>query len=292
MHLRTAQVRWRGCVSFGDFSLHKQRKDTRSPAGEWNALRLNVTRSPIGEWKLRTSGEWSALLQKATPQHKNTLRLRVTATCLLLAGIASAHAQDDDPQRATQEAQAKQKLDQVRAEIHQLADAQKATSGEKTDVAAALREQELKMATSAKELRTLDQKLIAQQDKLADLQAQRTTLNAKLKLQRDTLAVLLRSAYALGHDEELRLLLAQDDAGKIGRMLAYYRYFEHARIAQISALLNDLEALVQVQQAIDSETANIKASREERAADALRLQAERRRTPSRADADLDAVLKR
>jgi hypothetical protein len=32
------KARYLGCVSFGDFSLHKQRKVTRSPAGRVEAL--------------------------------------------------------------------------------------------------------------------------------------------------------------------------------------------------------------------------------------------------------------
>src|SRR5678816_3124043 len=40
------KARYLGCVSFGDFSLHKQRKVTRSPAGRVEALHFKTnTRS-------------------------------------------------------------------------------------------------------------------------------------------------------------------------------------------------------------------------------------------------------
>lgn len=200
--------------------------------------------------------------------------MRMLIACIALTAV-SAQAQSDDAQQAAQEAQAKQKLEQVRGEIHKIMDAQKATNAQKNDVAAALREQELKVAAAAKELRALDQKLASQQGRLDQLVGQRDALDAKLKDQRDALAALLRSAYAMGRAKELKLLLAQERIDTVGRMLVYYRYFEQARVGQIDALLKDLDALAQVQAAIERETADLKTARDARAAEAQHLDAER-----------------
>ena len=91
----------------------------------------------------------------------------------------AANAQNTDSQRATQEAQAKQKLEQVRAEIRKITDAQKQTSEQRGDAASALRDQELKVAATAKEVRALDQQIGAQQSKLTKLQSDRDALDAK-----------------------------------------------------------------------------------------------------------------
>ena len=213
----------------------------------------------------------------------------IVAACAML-GVSHAHAQNEPVARTAQEAQARQKLDEVRAEIRKISEAQKEIANRKNDADAALREQELKIAATAKDLHALDQKLAAQQDKLGALEAQRDALNVKLQAQREALAALLRSAYALGNNEELKLLLAQEDSAAVGRMLAYFHYFEHARVGEIDNLLKSLDALAQVQAAIDAETAQLKTSRDERAAQALELDAERtqRRTLL---ADLEAQLK-
>ena len=59
---------------------------------------------------------------------------------LLVALIAiSAHAKTDDDQRAAQEAQAKQKLEQISATIHELADDQKQTTANHCESVVALR---------------------------------------------------------------------------------------------------------------------------------------------------------
>lgn len=200
--------------------------------------------------------------------------MRLLAATLLL-GATGAIAQGDDGQRSAEEARAKQKLEQVRGEIHRIIDEQKAIASQRNDATASLRTQELKIAQTAKDLRALDQKLVAQQGRLDQLVARRDALEASLKEQREALAALLRSAYALGRNEELRLLLMQDDVDSIGRLLAYYGYFERARVGEIDRLLEDLEALAQVRRDIEDETAQLKQSRDAQEQDSRRLETER-----------------
>ena len=233
---------------------------------------------------------WS--LAGAGTTNGGRLRRAIAAIALVICALGAQplRAQEPDQQHAAQEAQAKQKLDQVRNEIHRISDEQKAASAQKNEVSNALRDQELKVAAAAKELRVADQKLSAQQGKLDQLLAQRDALDAKLKDQRAGLAALLRSAYAMGRGEELKLLLAQEHIDTIGRMLQYYRYFEHARVGEIQALLKDLDALAQVQRAIETETAELTHARDTRAAEQQRLEAERSER-ARVLGELDATLK-
>ncbi|MGH8042527.1 MAG: murein hydrolase activator EnvC family protein [Rudaea sp.] len=187
----------------------------------------------------------------------------------------SAHAQGEDPARTAQETQARQKLSAVRAQIHALAAAHQDTNTKRRVAVAALRDQELKIAATAKDLRKLDRQLAAQQEKLDGLLAQRKVLEVNLQDQRTALAALLRSAYAMGGDEELKLLLAQDDPSDVERMLAYYRYFERARLGEIGALLKNLDALAQVRAAIESQTAALQTTHTQRAAQAAQFDSER-----------------
>jgi septal ring factor EnvC (AmiA/AmiB activator) len=201
-----------------------------------------------------------------------------------------ANAQNADPQHAAQEAQAKQKLEQVRADIRKITDAERQTSAQRGDAASALREQELKVAATAKEVRSLDQQITAQQAKMTKLQGDRDALDVKLKDQRDALAALVRSAYAMGRGEELKLLLAQDRIDDISRMLRYYHYFEKARVGKIDGLLKDLDALAQVQNAIEKETAELQSTRDQRTAQSKQLVDEREHR-AKVIKELDAALK-
>jgi septal ring factor EnvC (AmiA/AmiB activator) len=194
------------------------------------------------------------------------------------------------PPQSAQEKEAKEKLAQVREQIGKITREQRETSAQRSDVTGQLRASELSIAQTAKELRAIEGKLAGQQARVDDLTRQRDALDVSLAKQRDALAALLRSAYALGRDEELRLLLMQDDVESVGRLLAYYRYFERARVGEIDRLLGDLAALGRVQADLDAETARLAQSRDERAAEAQRLAAERD-TRRQALAALEATLK-
>jgi septal ring factor EnvC (AmiA/AmiB activator) len=197
------------------------------------------------------------------------------ALSMVTTRVAADPADNTDPQTAAQEHEARQKLDAVRAEIKVLADQQRATEDARSDAARALRAKETELAAVAKDVHALDEKIDAQQAQLDKLDAQRAELETVLKTQRDALAALLRSAYALGRNEELKLLLQQNDVAAIARVLAYNRYFQRARIGRIDQLSIDLEQLANVQASIREKTAELASTREARAAEGTRLENER-----------------
>ncbi|HEU4665232.1 MAG TPA: peptidoglycan DD-metalloendopeptidase family protein [Dokdonella sp.] len=198
--------------------------------------------------------------------------------CLAAALVAAPHApaqETPDPQRAAQEQEAKKKLDAVRAELRALAEQQRAAGGERDAAARALREKELALAAVARDVRALDGDIAAQQARLDQLDAEKTKLDRTLATQREALGGLLRSAYALGHGEELKLLLQQDDVAAISRVLAYHRYFQRAQVEQIDRLLGDLRRLADVQEQIRAARAALAATRDARSAEGTKLDGER-----------------
>lgn len=210
---------------------------------------------------------------------------------LAMTGSICGRAADtrDSTRHAAEEAQAKRKLESVREQIRKITDEQRHTNAEKSAATDALRDQELKISATAKQLRALDEQLADERHKLDDLVAMRALLDIKLKDQREALAALIRSAYAMGGDAQLRLLLEQDDIDKVGRMLAYYGYFKRARVSQIDGLLADLGSLAQVHTQIERQNAALKQSRDERADQATQMQIERD-TRNRLVLALDAKL--
>jgi len=195
--------------------------------------------------------------------------------CGLILFALPVHAQDDDAERAGSEKQAQQKLEQVRSEIRALSDALRATSGERSEASEALRAQETAISTALGDLEVLDQALTRQQAELDSLEQRRAALARTLQAQREALGVLLRSAYALGRSEELKLLLQQDDVGAIARVLAYHRYFQRARVDRIDGLLTDLRELADLQTTIEDKKGELEASRKQREADIAQLQVRR-----------------
>jgi len=220
------------------------------------------------------------------------LIVRAALLVLLALGAVLARAEPDeaDPKTAAQEHEARQKLDAVRAEIKALTEQQRAIEGERGEAAKALRTKETALAEVAKDVRALDDKLAAQQADLDKLDAERTKLETALKSQRDALAALLRSAYALGRNEELKLLLQQNDVAAIARVLAYNRYFQRARVGRIDQLSVDLEDLAKVQESIRTKTAELEATRNARAAEGDKLETERSEREKLVE-ELDSKLK-
>jgi len=193
----------------------------------------------------------------------------------LLAAAEIVVAEEADPLQAAQEREARQKLDAVRTEIKALAAQQRATEDERSEAARALREKETEVAGVARDVHELDEKIATQQAQLDALSLEREKLETALKTQRDALAALLRSAYALGRNEELKLLLEQNDVAAIARVLAYNKYFQRARVGRIDQLSIDLEQLAAVQQSIRAKTAELASTRDARTAEAARLETER-----------------
>ncbi len=218
------------------------------------------------------------------------VRIALIVLVALAATIARAEPDETDPKTAAQEHEARQKLDTVRAEIKALAEQQRATEGERGEAAKALRAKETELAQVAKDVHAFDEKLAAQEAELDKLDRERAKLETALKSQRDALAALLRSAYALGRNEELKLLLQQNDVAAIARVLAYNRYFQRARVGRIDQLSVDLEDLAKVQESIRAKTAELASTRDARAAEGAKLESERDER-EKLVGELDAKLK-
>lgn len=219
------------------------------------------------------------------------LRLLTLALLLACAIALPLRAQEADAmQRKAQETEAAKKLDAVRAQIKTISEQQRAASGEHDSATRALRTQELAIAAIAREVRALDGQLAAQQARLDELGKERARLEERLSARKDELARLLRSAYALGNHEELKLLLQQDDVAAVARVLAYHRYFQRAQVAQIDALKLDMQRLVALEDAIRAQAAQFESTRQARTAEGGKLEAERAQR-EKLIVELDAQLK-
>lgn len=240
--------------------------------------------SAVARYPVRgASGRWAAMRRLLVTARCAALQAVIVVACAVFPGCFDAAAQEAAPPAApaqpagagTEEHDAQLKLQATRDEIRKLAEQRKATEAEKGGVAVELRERETRIASIARELRQLDEKLAGQQQALDQLQLARKELERKLATQRDALAALLRSAYALGRHEELKLMLQQNEVATTSRVLAYHRYFQRARMGRIDELLTDLADLARVQQAIEDQVAQIGATRTERNSESTRLDAER-----------------
>ena len=205
----------------------------------------------------RRSTGWAALL---------------LAACAMLAIPPAAWAQAT-PQRSQKAAAAEKQLRATRARIKALADEQKKIEAERDAAAAQLRQADGQVAASQRSLAATQARIAEQQARLDQLQARQAQLEASLSRQRSELAVLLRSAYAMGRHQQLKLLLEQDRMADLARVLAYHRYFQRDRQSRISGLQQELQALAELGEQVRQQQAGLLAERDRQQAELSALAA-------------------
>jgi murein hydrolase activator len=188
-------------------------------------------------------------------------RCRVGLLALLFAWSVLVQAQTTPSPAAKSEAEARQQLAALREEIRSLGATQAALDGERNATARELRDADRALAAAANAVRATDAELAVQAERLRELEAERAAVADGLEAQRATLAALLRSAHALGRHQQLKLLLSHSDGARIGRSLAYQRYFQRERMRQIEGLMAQLLELAEAQRSVDVQQQRLSAAR-------------------------------
>ncbi|HTA64350.1 MAG TPA: peptidoglycan DD-metalloendopeptidase family protein [Xanthomonadaceae bacterium] len=202
------------------------------------------------------------------------------------ASIRNASAQARTEASADKTA-AENQLHDLRAQLDALAEQQHEAEGERSDASKALRAADNSVGQATRALHDTEAAIIAQQARLADLEAQQDALKRKLSGQRAELAALVRSAYALGGDEQLKLLLAQDRVVDLARAMQYHRYLEQDRLHRIHTLTDQLRSLADLSKQVDAQRTALAASHQEQVARLATVQSQRQQR-SQLIASIDA----
>lgn len=184
-------------------------------------------------------------------------------------------AQAPDPQRAAREAQAQAQLEALKRRVAALADEQKRAEAEKSESLSALREADARVAEAQQAVEATEAEQARLAEALAAKDAERVALADALKAQREVLARLVRAAYAAGRHEQLKLLLAQDQVGAMGRALAYHRHVQADRARRVQGVLAELDALATLTAEVQRQQAGVAVAAEAAAAALAALEAER-----------------
>lgn len=201
--------------------------------------------------------------------------------------VANTEASSSKAEAAEKKSDAEGKLHDLRAQLDTLAAQQRELEGERSDASKALRAADDSVGQTTRSLHDTEAAIVEQQTKLTQLETRQTALRTKLSGQRVALAGLMRSAYALGNNEQLKLLLAQDRVVDLGRAIAYHRYFEQDRMRRIRTLTDQLRALDELSRQVDAQRATLAASHQEQLARLAAVQSQRGQR-GKLVADLDA----
>lgn len=176
--------------------------------------------------------------------------------CLLIAAVPQQLNADSTSQQ--------KKLDELRSRIEKI----QAKLDRQTDRYSQLRNKlktsEKKIGRVNRQLKAVNKKLRQQQKQLTQLKKQKQQLNTALNQQRGALAGQIRTSYAIGRQEYLKLLLNQKDPAVMGRTLVLYDYLNRARTEQISKIATKVSELKSIEERINLQTAKLKATKQKR----------------------------
>jgi murein hydrolase activator len=131
--------------------------------------------------------------------------MRIIAALVCLLFVAVAFAQTKAPV-AKNSADAEKKIEALRKEIKSLSKAQREVEEKRNLEAKQLRQIDQKVAVSSQSLTKIEGAINGSEKKLDQLETEQQRLERNLREQKDQLALLIRSAYRLGDNSELKHL--------------------------------------------------------------------------------------
>ncbi len=151
---------------------------------------------------------------------------------------ATAFSAETDNQNTRSELkQLRQRIEQLRKEVSQ-------TRHQHDKASNKLRKIDLNISKHVRELKYIKFRLGQQDRHLGQLIYDRKRYQTQLQEQRKLLSKQIYTAYIMGQQAYLKLLLSQDNPAATGRIIKYYDYFHRSRtdlINQANATLSSLE---------------------------------------------------
>ncbi len=167
-------------------------------------------------------------------------------------------------------------LENLQQRIGDLQETLEQTRGRKQGLLSELENAERAIGRVAGKLRDLDRDIAERGATLRHLQAEQASRAERLAAQRAGLSRQLREAYGLGRQERLKLLLNQEDPGRLGRILAYQAYLSRHRAHRIRDMGERIAELLAVESEVRRERAELQQQRARQKSEQQRLQATRR----------------
>jgi len=124
------------------------------------------------------------------------------------------------------------------AKIHQHL---KGSKKQRSHVVTELKTLEVEISKNARKLKILERDVRNSRQQEKKLKHELNQLNQQLVKQRAILSEQIRSAYSMGHQQNLKMLLNQQDPAQAGRTQIYFNYLNHARQQQISDFLTTFQ---------------------------------------------------
>lgn len=181
--------------------------------------------------------------------HALTLALpasfKILFALLLLSLSCQGLAQSDEEKTRQQLQQLDVEIKRIEAEISD-------ASQRQTVLQTQLKKTEVALGVLKRDIANNQQAFADSAKKLADLKEQRREHEKARDEQQAHIAAELKTAWQVGRQGQVKVLLSQQNPHTVARSLGYYRYFFRARNTMIEEYRENLRQLVSLQQRIDT----------------------------------------
>jgi septal ring factor EnvC (AmiA/AmiB activator) len=224
-----------------------------------------------------------ALRPKSLQGLKRAL-LWLSLVSLLSPALLSAQNQSEKEQARRELKQLQAKIDTVSAEITNARTRQNELQTE-------LKNSEIALGKLQKKLRENTEAIADASAELKQLESRKTGLESARQDQQTLIASELETAWKMGQQGQLKVLLNQEDPDTVARQMAYYRYFFEARAELLDGYRATLSELEQVEQGIVTTAETLESRQSELRQQQLELAAaqdKRKATVASLNADIES----
>lgn len=170
---------------------------------------------------------------------------------ILLASLSLAAAGQSDEEKARSD------LQQLQRDIQQIQRDISSATTRKNKLQRQLRDAEVELGELQRAMAGNRSTISASEKELASLEKQREALELARDQQQARIAIELKTAWQMGRQGQIKVLLNQESPHTVARAMGYYRYFFEARNELLGQFRETLEQLQVVEQEIESTLARL-----------------------------------
>ena len=170
---------------------------------------------------------------------------RALAVALLGLGLAIAGPVGGQSEQASEQ-ETRARLERLQRDIKEINAEISRDNKRKSKLQEQLRQAEVELGELQRDIAANQRAIAASEAELDDLQAQREELEQARNAQQARIALELKTAWQMGQQGQVKVLLNQEDPHTVARAMAYYQYFFRARndlVGQYRETLEDLRVL-------------------------------------------------
>jgi len=168
-----------------------------------------------------------------------------------------------------------EKLDRLQQSILNIQKHLKETRGHRGNTLTELQQLESAISNNARALKKTEDEIKAINARITKTRKNLELLNRQLKKQKFILGEQLRAAYALGAQQNMKMLLNQQDPAEMGRIQAYFNYLNRARQTEIQQFITTIESKRQQELELSNNLDSQKSALETRKKQTRELQKQR-----------------